>query len=83
MLVCLRLSELVMFVNLFKGSEGSIRLVRLYLGDSIHHHFQSVLISSLVICLTADMLIGSRFCRNAGSRVFKLEPLKNHLHYCV
>jgi len=59
----------VVFMNLFEGSEGSIRLVRLYLGDSIHHHLQSVLISSLIICLTADMLIGSRFCRNAGSRI--------------
>ena len=35
--VCLRLSELVIFMYLSEGSEGSIRRVRLNLGDSIHH----------------------------------------------
>ena len=76
-LVCLRLSELVIFRYLFEGSEGSIRFVRRYLGDSIHHHLQSILMSSWIICLTADILMGSHFWRNGGSLVFGLDPFSD------
>ena len=77
MLVCLRLSELVIFRYLFEGSEGSIHFVCQYLGDSIHHHLQLIFISSWIICLIADTLRGSCFWRNGGSLVFGLDPFSD------
>ena len=76
-LVCLRLSELVIFRYLFEGSKGSICFICRYLGGSIHHHLQSILMSSWIICLTVDILMGSRFWRNGGSLVFGLDPFSN------
>ena len=67
----------MIFRYLFEGSEGSIRFIRRYLGDSIHHHLQSILMSSWIICLTADILMGSRFWRNGGSLVFGLDPFSD------
>jgi len=77
MLVCLRLSELVIFRYLFEGSKGSICIIHQYLGDSIHHHLQSILISSWIICLIADILMGSHFWRNGRSLVFRLDPFSD------
>jgi len=36
-LYCLRLSELVIFMYLFEGNEGSMHFVLVNLGDRFHH----------------------------------------------
>ena len=51
-----------------------MHFVLLNLGDRFHHISIFFLVSSVIICLTAEMLIGSRFCRNVGSLFFWLEP---------
>ena len=51
-----------------------MHFVLLNLGDRFHHISISFLVFSVIICLTAEVLIGSRFCRNVGSLLFWLEP---------
>jgi len=67
----------VIFRYLFEGSKGLICFICQYLGDSIHHHLQSILISSWIICLTVDILMGSCFWRNGRSLVFRLDLFSN------
>jgi len=51
-----------------------MHFVRLNLGDRFHHIAVTFLVFSVTIYLTAEVLVGSRFCRNAGSLFFWLEP---------
>ena len=74
MLVCLQLRELIIVIYLSEGNEGSMRLVFLNLGDFFHHSFVSILIFTLISCLTAEMLIGSWWQRKVGRSFSGLEP---------
>jgi len=51
-----------------------MHFILLNLCDRFHHISISFLVFSVIICLTAEMLMGSRFCRNVGSLFFWLEP---------
>jgi len=74
MLVCLQLSELVIFRYLSNGSDGLICFILLNLGDFCHHFFVSCLIFALIDCLVTEMLIGSCCWRNVGRLFSRLEP---------
>src|SRR5882757_9949110 len=58
-LVCLRLSELDSFMNLSKGSDGSMVFILSNLGDFVHQVLISFLVLSSMPFLMAVMLIGS------------------------
>jgi len=44
---------------LSEGNEWSMHLVRLNLGDRFHHISVSSLVFSVIICLVAEVLMGS------------------------
>jgi len=44
---------------LFEGNEWSMHFVRLNLGDRFHHIPISFLVFLVIICLIAEMLMGS------------------------
>jgi hypothetical protein len=74
MLVCLRLSELVILMYLSKGSKGSISLIFLNLSDFVHHFFTIALMFIPIDCLIAEILIGSWHCKNIGRLFPGLDP---------
>ena len=69
MLLCLRLSELVIFRYLSDGSERSICFIFLNLGDSFHHFFVSILIFVLIDYLIACEYFVSSHTRASVSSI--------------
>ena len=58
-LACLRLIELVISRNLSEGSDGSICLIFLYLGDFCYHPFVDFLMLELIACYIWSTLVQS------------------------